>query len=380
MKRNSLFCLLVISLFLSVRANADPVYNVIDLGTLGGDYSFAYSINNEGQIVGDATDSSGKSLATKFDSSGSGNNINLDPSGYESLAYSINNKGQIVGTTSKPNIFGCQAVLFDASGQGNNVVLIGSSGGVSNGAASVNDAGQVVGWKTPPQGGWLATLFDISGSGNNINLDPSGYDSAAYSINNKGQIVGWSTVTLPRGALHDATLFDPSGGGNNIYLGTLSGGFYSEARSINDNGQIVGIAETSPGMHATLFDPTGGGNNIDLGTLGGLWSWAYSINNKGQILGYALNSNWESRATLFDPTGGGMNIDLNTLIDPASGWYLGYAYSINDRGWIVGQGINPDGDSHAFLLVPEPATIALFGLGILCFRRRAKHPGGKGNV
>jgi probable HAF family extracellular repeat protein len=218
-----------------------------------------------------------------------------------------------------------------------------------------------------------ATQFDPSGTGNNIDLGTlGGLSSYANSINNKRQIVGWSGTS--QGNNH-ATLFDPSGGGNNIDLGTLAGGYQSEGRSINDNGQIVGWSNSYTGgvdWFATLFDPSGGGNNIYLGTLGGQWSWAYSINNKGQIVGYALNSNWESWATLFDPTGGGNNIDLNTLIDPVYGWTLQYAYSINDQGWIVGQGINPSGDSHAFLLVPEPATIGLLGLGLLWFRRRVK--------
>jgi hypothetical protein len=53
------------------------------------------------------------------------------------------------------------------------------------------------------------------------------------------------------------------------------------------------------------------------------------------------------------PQGQGNNIDLNTLTDPASGWTLERANDINSSGWIVGQGINPQGESHAFLLIPK---------------------------
>jgi hypothetical protein len=92
---------------------------------------------------------------------------------------------------------------------------------------------------------------------------------------------------------------------------------------------------------------------------------ARSINDSGQIVGdYAYH------AYLFDPTGQGNNIDLNTLIDPSSGWTLMEAYCINNNGWIVGNGINPYGVAHAYLLTPEPATIVLLGLGSLFVRRR----------
>jgi len=78
------------------------------------------------------------------------------------------------------------------------------------------------------------------------------------------------------------------------------------------------------------------------------------------------------RATMFDPTGAGNNIDLNTLIDPASGWTLLEARDINNSGWIVGHGFNPQGEYHAFLLVPEPTTFGLLGLGTLCLRKRSR--------
>ena len=56
--------------------------------------------------------------------------------------------------------------------------------------------------------------------------------------------------------------------------------------------------------------------------------------------------------------------DLNSLVTPATraGWTLTNAYGINDAGQIVGEGIDPDGVSHALLLtpttVPEPAALS----------------------
>ena len=88
---------------------------------------------------------------------------------------------------------------------------------------------------------------------------------------------------------------------------------------------------------------------IDLGTLGS--SSASSINDVGQTVGNIYGP-VGLRATLFDSSGASNNIDLNNLIDPNSGWILEFANDINNNGWIVGGGINPEGKNHAFLLVP----------------------------
>jgi probable HAF family extracellular repeat protein len=342
---------------------AEPKYELIDLGALpGGFFSLAESINNNGQVVGQSDNASWFSRAILFDSSGGGINIDLGTLGGDtSYASSINDNGQIVGGSD--NASGEQhATLFDSSEGGNNIDLGLLPGGNESNASSINNNGQIVGYARNPAGEQRATLFDSSGDGNNIDLGilPDGNESIASSINNNGQIVGFAKNSAGE---YRAVFFDPTGDGNNIDLGTL-GGNYSYNSSINDNGQIVGDSNNAAGFsRATLFDPTGNGNNIDLGTLpGGSTSGAQSINNKGQIVGLAKNSEGEFRAVIFDPTGNGNNIDLNTLIDPALGWELIIAKSINDNGWIVGLGENPNGNVRAFLLIPINTTpIAVAG-------------------
>jgi uncharacterized membrane protein len=193
--------------------------------------------------------------------------------------------------------------------------------------------------------------------------------SIAYSINNNEHIVGDVIYygSEPFSDEYHACLFDETGHGANKNLDTL-GGIQSRALSINDSDQIAGWAQNISGSpRACLFDNTGGGANIDLGTIGDAPSAAYYINNNNQIVGV-----FDGRACLFDYTGQGNNIDLNTLIDHSSGWTLKIAYSINNNGWIVGVGINPDGDSHAFLLTPEPASALIMTVGVVIavFRRR----------
>jgi probable HAF family extracellular repeat protein len=124
MKKTILLSAVVIALFLwPLCAQAAIVYEVIDLGTLGGPGSAALSINDAGQIVGEADDH-----ATLFDSTGAGNNIDLGALGGDSSsAYSINNAGQIVGWAMHDQWHG-RATLFDPIRAGNNIDL-GTLGG-----------------------------------------------------------------------------------------------------------------------------------------------------------------------------------------------------------------------------------------------------------
>jgi uncharacterized membrane protein len=359
-KVNSMLVIVGMLLVTELAFGALPAYEIIDLDTQDKhNYSYPHSINNKGQIVGQVRNVSHYApRAILFDNSGAGNNIELGALGDDySVASSINNEGQVVGLTIKyKDLLSPYATVFDTSGAGNNTPI-----GTESFAYSNNDDGQIIGGIVLHQDASvypveMAVLFDSTGGDEHIILGTlDGYEmSLAFSINNNSQIVGVSFTNLIH--LYDprATLFDTTGKGNNIDLGSL-GEICSNAVSNNDNGQIVGFTyDVNRTRYATLFDPTGSGANINLGTLEG-WvdSQAFSINNLGQIVGRAHDDYHNYCAVLFDVSGNGNNIDLNTLIDPNLGWILQSAEGINDNGWIVGHGINPDGNTHAFLLIPK---------------------------
>jgi probable HAF family extracellular repeat protein len=347
-------------------------YQFIDLGVLpGGTGSSALSINNNGQIVG-WTFVVDQRRVTLFDSTGSGNNIDLQAfKGGTNRAAGINDNGYIIGTAQViPNGMYPHAMLFDSTGAGNNLDLGiihiapgNRSSQTYSSATAINNNNQIVGFGYRTNDVIHAALFDFSGSGHNIDLGTlGGTESEALAINNHGSIVGYAYNSSGKTR---ATLFDSTGSGNNIDLG------YGTANSINDNNQIAGFN----GSHAVLFDITGSGHVVDLGALSAYQcysSYANSINNKGQIVGYSSGS--KPIATLFDSTGAGNNINLNTYLPSGSGWFLSNAIDINDNGWIIGQGTSPSGQLHAYLLkpIPEPGSVMLLLAGAGLFRLRRK--------
>ena len=245
---------------------------------------------------------------------------------------------------------------------------LGTLGGSSSYACSLNDAGQVAGYSYTA--GAVMHGFEYSGGSMSDLGTLGGSTSYARGINDTGQIVGYSTITT--GATR-AFLYS---GGSMSDLGTL-GGNGSWAYGISDTGKIAGYSTTSTGnSRAFLYS---GGSMVDLGTLGGTDSYASGINELGQIVGTStLAGGGPNHAFLRE---GSTMYDLNDLLTASNGWTLNEALAINEWGDICGYATDPQEQVHAFFayrtdrnVVPEPGTLVLLGMGLgaLVFYRRRR--------
>ncbi|MCU0734953.1 MAG: autotransporter domain-containing protein [Methylotetracoccus sp.] len=209
---------------------------------------------------------------------------------------------------------------------------LGTLGGDTSIALGLNDTGQVVGQAS---NGCFGQAF-LYQNGGIINLLPNSAYSAASDINNVGQVVG------AEGSIGFVRQSD----GSIVPIINTIGGSTSTALAINDGGQVVGAAGNGSFQHAFLYQ---NGVMTDLFPGDVTSSVAYDINTIGQIVG----SSTEAFLAWRDASGNIAFTSLDSRLDLSSpGWNLSDARAINAFGQIVGVGINPSGQSRAFLATP----------------------------
>ena len=335
----------VLGVVCSPRALAQT-YSVTDLGTLGGQNSFGWGINEPGQATGFA--GPGDYHAFLWSPGDPPTMIDLGtlPGRTESHGMGINDLGEVVGFSfgfecgpqCPPFCFPCEWRAFYWRELEGMVALDPLPGFANSDAYDINNSGIIVGISYHPiravswENGVVTELSDLGGT-----------VSDAESINELGQIAGWSE--LPGDLEVHAIRWNPGGGITD--LETL-GGEYGAAWGINEVGQVVGWSNLVQGgpKHAFLWDETSGMQ--DLGTLRGLpLSIAWAVNDCPQVVGTSLSATAQDAFVWQN----GVMMNLNDLIPPGSGWQLGGAIDINAEGAIVGVGTRY-GYSRAFLLTP----------------------------
>jgi probable HAF family extracellular repeat protein len=392
---------------LAALAAAQPQlrYTVIDLGTLGGTYSFGFGINNAGEVAGGAA----TPAQTDFVST-------------TAFLWTRHKGITDLGVLGPPLFPACPtcssgAAAVSASGE----IAIGSEIATPDPTHPVPEDFCQYGTHRQCRGaiwrnGVMTALPNLPG-GNNAN---------AFWINNLGQVSGFaensvidsscSMVTPFQVHRFQPVIWGPNGGIQRV-LSPLKPDWVAYALTINDNGEVVGASgpcsttglppfaiSNTTASHAVLWERDG--SVTDLGGLGAAVNIASSINNRGEVLGGGLSPKdgtfhawlWTRHtgipqdygnfpgavATLTpcchtinnrgeivgftvepnNPYGGRALIwqgtepkDLNDFVrNPGPFVHLVSASSINDAGEILCQGIAKTGEFHACLAVPNDGT------------------------
>lgn len=376
-------------------------YRLVDLGVLqGGNFSQAFGVNNKGWSTGISTAADGTQRAALW-SNGQIEDFGANLlGGPNSGAFAINERGQVLGQAESADqdqnnenfcVYGtglkCLPFLWH-NGVATPLPLLGGNNGTVGG---INNEGQAVGFAEngvrdpdcpgkPAANGNGPQVLDFEaviwgpGPGEIHELEPFPGDTVgmALGINDSGQVVGatgtCATTQLPGPiAGSHAVLWEKDGSVHD--LGNLGGtanpavaGMGNAALAINNQGQVVGTSALAGNgnmvHHAFLWTKETGMQ--DLGTLpGDLVSAVLAINQQGQMVGASI-------APPGPPQGNprawvsqnGVLVDLNTLVPQDSPLFLLTAFGINDRGEIVGFGVQKDSpnDLHAFLAVPHSTT------------------------
>lgn len=194
----------------------------------------AYDINNAGHVVGGDWIHAGQlwngsQLIALGTLGGNG-----------SIPFALNESDQIVGSSQTSTVNQTCPFLW----QNNTMISLGSLGGNFGRAYDINNHGVVVGFSNNASGYTRAFIYR---NGTMTDLGTlSGNQSNAVAINDNNEIVGWSEIA--NGYQHafvwrNGTMTD---------LGTL-GGNQSQAFDINNSGQIIGWAETATGYRPLVI-------------------------------------------------------------------------------------------------------------------------------
>jgi probable HAF family extracellular repeat protein len=290
---------------------------MLDLGTLGGDWSLALGVDDFGYVVG------GAKQALVYPVSGN----------YRAFITSVN--GGSMSSLGTFNGKGTKATGISADGSRR---VIGHTVETSGGDSYNN------GFISAPNGGALSLLPKPPGMAH----------CRPYGIGVGGRIAGICDCEISCRAYISYNY----GAGATSLLSTPQG---SKSRAFNVNANyVVGGVTTPPAIERPVrwiqFSPGPALANLALpaGATGGV---ASAINTSNQIVGRVNGPPpgfyGNGRAALWQNNGTVVVLDQLPEVQ-AAGWVQLYqAFDINDSGWIVGIGsIANTGGTRAFLLRP----------------------------
>lgn len=341
-------------------------YTVTDLGTLGGNFSIATSVNNKGQVAGQSTTptqiqsvsegqadaflySNGKMIDLGNFGGDSGSNIAYYFTG--NSANAVNDNGVVAGMAfdadgnPHPFLWSAGTMQDLAPGQ------VGGAYGINANNVAVGIIGY--GYSSGDFNGFGA-IFNGVGNFAGVPVPASLYVSSPVAINNSGQIAGSCSAdedTIVFGCLAVGTTAQELAPLNNFSV-TL-------ANAINASGNTCGedLWNSDNGPTATAWV---GGSPVKLGWPANIRdSECDGMDDYGQYVGNANTGESNQVGVFWDPVNGAR--DLNKLIPKffrkGHEFRIQNAVALSDSGFIAANCVLEDGQTHACLLTPNPVLI-----------------------
>lgn len=262
--------------------------------------------------------------------------------------------GTLLALLAVPSVSGAQLTRFT-------ITEIPPLGGTTSFARGVSSNGLVTGNAQTPTGTpsprLNAYLFNGTTSQNLGVLPGSNNFSRGYAVNSSGVVVGESDNNASRAFQWQSGVM--------TLLPTL-GGASAVAHGINDAGTVVGISSTGSVSRATIWNGTTvrdlGAADASTNTL----SRAWSINERGDVVGFSRTSAGVSQATAW--LSAGSPLALGSL---GSGLLFSEAFASNTAGMVVGRsntGVTTPGGTSVFgAFVWQGGTMSQLGTGGFTF-------------
>ncbi len=358
----------------------DSANGLVDIGTLpvyptGNSYGAA--INAGGQVAGGANVNSTTSHAfvwTPTSPNGiTGSMVDLgvisdsgsSPFAQSSFAYGLNDSGEVVGQADAGNnsshaFVDSADVMYDLG------TLNGTTG--NSQALGINAYGEVYGLSDvtttigPSAGNLVSHAFlwvpssanGTAGSMLDLGTLSTRYDfgSTPTALSGSAEVVGQASVD----GINPASQVPPSSDPNGPFGATYVA--YGHAFSSSAGGPMADLG--------ALYCGTGGGADSYNVANYTFYSWANGVNDAGTVVGASSDNgllyapiNGSAPPHAFVSTNGFM-YDLNDLLTGSnvSGWTLSDAYSVNNSDQIACIATGPDGKIHAVLLTPTTPLTA----------------------
>ena len=316
----------------------------VDLGTLGGPYSYAADINERDVVVGWSRTPTGETHAFRWSAEQGMVDLGTLPGDNSSRALAILD-GRMLGTAEIIGISGTTPVVWSATGEMSVLSIPLLPGSRCIGAVNgFNMRGEVIGRECIGYGhAWIWSAADGK-------LDLTMNDEMGSPEGEAIAITGPGTVLLRNRKPGECRVHFRSTCWRS-YLWTRTGGYTAlgtpdesdadiSGLDLNERGTVVGWLQNAEGTFAFRWDAQRGFEVLATPSSGFLGSVAYGVNARGTVVGSArdpvtgmmLASAWSEHGEL-----------LRLSAEPSN------AAAINERGTIAGWTSKSTGYTHAVI-------------------------------